>query len=208
MMLNAPALHTTPSSTTDVSTDAEGHAAGQECVTATTGAYTTAVTANATAVTPAPGRSGIHLAMIAGPSAYPTTTTRTLPTAPMSEPATVKPTSAATPPMPSAMPSQFSGASRSGRPSRNAMPTPASGTAATSRPVVELGSRSSAEPSRNWGTPSATTVNASIGRQRRSTGMMSPLAAANGSSTAAAIAVLASTSMAGSSCSTATLISR
>ena len=88
------------------------------------------------------------------------------------------------------------------------MPTPASGTAAMSRPVVELGSRSSAEPSRNCGTTSSTTVNTSIGRQRRSTGMTSPLATANGSRTAAAITVLASTSIAGSSCSTATLISR
>src|ERR1700722_5668134 len=108
MMLNAAALHTTPSSITDVSTEAEGHAAGQACVTATAGAYTTAVIANESAVTPVPGRSGIHLATIAGPSAYPTTTTSTLPTAPRAEPPTVKSSSAAPPPMPSAMPSQFS----------------------------------------------------------------------------------------------------
>src|SRR6202012_2615915 len=86
MMLKAAALHTTASSTMDTSTDVDGHAAGQACVAATAGAYTIAGMVNPSAVTPVPGRPGIHLAMIAGASAYPTTTTRTLPTAPRSEP--------------------------------------------------------------------------------------------------------------------------
>src|SRR4051794_14312299 len=107
MSRNASALQTTASTMTDTITAVDGTSVGHPPVNSTNGTYTTAVAASDTATTPTPGRSDIHRERIAGPSAYPTTTTAICATAMTSEPAMSRPTRAATPSMPRAMPSQL-----------------------------------------------------------------------------------------------------
>src|SRR3954467_4688690 len=149
--MNAAAVHTTPSVTTEATTSADGRGPGTPSVRSTTGTYASAVSVRAEAMLPLPATPGTVRLRMAGPAAYPRTTTPTSATAPRSEPPTSSPTSAVTPTIPTARPSQATGLSRAARPVANAIATPASGTAAISRPVVELGSRVSALPRRTHG---------------------------------------------------------
>ena len=123
---------------------------------------------------------------MAGPAAYPMTTRPTSATAPRSEPPTSRPTRAVTPTIPRPRPSQAIGARRSARPVANAIASPASGTAAISSPVVELGSRVSALPSRTHGTAISMPAKISIQRQYGSNGRIAPFAIAIGSRISAA----------------------
>src|SRR6478609_665854 len=163
MSTKARALQTTASTTIEATTFPDGQAAGHDLATSTTGTYTIAVPARETAVTPTPGSCGIQRERIAGPTAYPITTNAICPTATRFEPATSRPTSAATPSMPRAMPHQFTGVRWAGRPMAKATATPASGTAASRSPAVELGSVCSAELRKYQGMTISQIVYATIG---------------------------------------------
>ena len=85
---------------------------------------------------------------------------------------------------------------------------PTSGTAAISRPVSELVSFVSARASSTHGITTSITVYASNGHQRSTSGRNSDRHAANGTSSAAPIAVRKKTSVTGASSRTATRIIR